>query len=70
MLAVGRADPIAVWRPCPDAVLAHERRDPLAVDGVALGTQFGMNARRSVSCPVLRMNSPDVHQQLTVGDLA
>jgi hypothetical protein len=51
-------------------VLAHEPRDPLAVDGVALGTQFSVDARRPVSFAVLRMDPPDVNQQLAVSDLA
>jgi hypothetical protein len=41
-------------------MLAHDPFDPLATDGLALGAQFGMDARRSISFPVLRMNPPDV----------
>src|SRR5262249_24008976 len=42
----------------------------LAADGLALGAQFGVDARRSVSFLVLRMNPPDVDQQRAIGDLA
>ena len=56
--------------PRPDAVLAHDPLDPLAADGLALGPQFGVDARRSVSFPVLCMNPPDVDQQRAIGDLA
>jgi hypothetical protein len=35
-----------------------------------LGPQFGVDARRSVSFPVLRMNPPDVDQQRAIDDLA
>ena len=51
-------------------MLAHDPLDPLAADGMALGAQLGMDARRSISFPVLGMNPPDVDQQLAVGDLA
>jgi hypothetical protein len=70
MLAVGGADAKAAWRPRPDAVLAHDPCDPLTADGMALGAQFGVNARRPVSFPVLHMDPPDIGQQLAVGDLA
>ena len=69
MLAVGCAHAIAARRPCPDTVLAHDPFDPLAADGLTLGPQFGVDARRSVSFPVLRMDPPDVDQQRTIGDL-
>jgi hypothetical protein len=49
---------------------AHEPRDALAADGMALGAQLGVDARCSVSFPVLRMDPPDVDQQLAVGDFA
>jgi len=49
MLAVGRAHAIAARPPRPDTVLAHDPFDPLAADGLALGAQFGVDARRSVS---------------------
>jgi len=51
-------------------MLAHDPFDPLAADGLALGPQFGVDARRSVSFAVLRMNPPDVDQQRAIGDLA
>jgi hypothetical protein len=51
---------IAARRPRPDTVLAHDPLDPLAADGLARGPQFGVDARRSVSFPVLRMNPLDV----------
>jgi hypothetical protein len=51
-------------------VPTHEPCDPLAADGVALSAQFGVNARRTVAFPVLRMDPPDLGQQLAVGDLA
>src|SRR3979411_2503857 len=70
MLAVGRAYAIAAWRVSPDAVLAHHPLDPLAADGLALGTQLGMNTRCPISAAVLRMNPPDIDQQLAIGDLA
>jgi hypothetical protein len=70
MLAVGCADAIAPWRPRPDAMATHQSRDPLAADGVALAAQFGVDARCPVSIPVLRMDPPDVDQQLAVGNLA
>jgi hypothetical protein len=57
-------------RPRLDAVLSHDPRDPLSADGMALGAEFGVNARRSISFPVLRMDPSDVDQQLAVGDLA
>ena len=47
-------------------MLAHDPFDPLAADGLALG----VDARRSVSFPVLRMDPPDVDQQRAIGDLA
>ena len=50
-------------------MLAHDSFDPLAADGLALGAQFGVDARRSVSFPVLRMDPPDVDQQRAIGDL-
>src|SRR5881392_241430 len=70
MLAVGRAYAIAAWRVSPDAVLAHQPLDPLAADGLALGTQLGMNTRCPISAAVLRMNPPDIDQQLAIGVLA
>ena len=35
---------------------AHDPFDPLAADGLALGAQLGVDARRSVSFPVVRMD--------------
>jgi hypothetical protein len=52
------------------AMLAHDPFDPLARDGLALGAPFGTDARRAVSLPVLRMNPPDIDQQLAIGDRA
>jgi hypothetical protein len=60
---------IAARSPRPDTVLAHDPFDPLAADDLTLGPQFGVDARRSVSFPVLRMDPPDVDQQRTIGDL-
>src|SRR5204862_7721969 len=57
-------------RPSPETVLAHDPFDPLAANGVALGSQFGVDARRAVSFLVLRMDPPEVDQQRTIGDLA
>jgi hypothetical protein len=51
-------------------MLAHDPFDPLAANGLALGAQFGVDARRSVSFPMLRMDPPDVGQQRAIGDLA
>jgi hypothetical protein len=50
-------------------MLAHDPFNPLAADGLALGAQFGVDARRSISFPVLRMDPPDVDQQRSIGDL-
>jgi hypothetical protein len=41
-------------------MLAHDSFDPLAADGLALGAQFSVGARRSVLFPVPRMDPPDV----------
>jgi hypothetical protein len=60
MLAVGCAHAIAARRACPDTVLAYDPFDPLAADGLARAAQFGMDARRSVSFLVLRMDPPDI----------
>ena len=70
MLAVGCAHAIAARRPRPETVLAHDPLDPLAADGLTLGSQFGVDARRSVSFLVLCMNPPDIGQQIAIGDLA
>jgi hypothetical protein len=70
MLAVGCAHAIAARRPSPETVLAHDPLDPLAADGLTLGSQFGVDARRSVSFLVLCMNPPDIGQQIAIGDLA
>jgi hypothetical protein len=51
-------------------MLAHHPLDRLAADGLALGAQFGMDARGSVSFPVPGMDPPDVDQQRAIGDLA
>jgi hypothetical protein len=51
-------------------MLTHDPLDPLAADGLALVPQFGVDARRSVSFPVLCMNPPDVDQQRAIGNLA
>jgi hypothetical protein len=51
-------------------VLAHDPLDPLAAGGLALGAQLGVDARCSISFPVLRMDPPDVDQQRAIGDLA
>src|SRR5205807_297529 len=48
MLAVGCAHAIAARRPSPETVLAHDPLDPLAADGLTLGSQFGVDARRSI----------------------
>jgi hypothetical protein len=70
MFAVGCAHPVAAWRPSPDGVPAHQPFDPLVADGLALGPQLSMNARRAISFPVASMNPPDIAQELTIGDLA
>ena len=49
MLAVGRAHAIAARGARPETMLAHDPFDPLAADGLAFGTQRGMDARRAVS---------------------
>jgi hypothetical protein len=69
MLAVGCAHAIAARRPSPETVLAHDPLDPLAANGLILGSQFGVDARRSVSFLVC-MNPPDIGQQIAIGDLA
>jgi hypothetical protein len=51
-------------------MLAHHPFDPLAADGLAFGTQRGMDARRTVSLPMVSMNALDIAQQPTIGDLA
>ena len=51
-------------------MLAHDPLDPLAADGLTLGSQFSVDARRSVSFLVLCMNPPDIGQQIAIGDLA
>jgi hypothetical protein len=61
---------MAARRPRPETVLAYDPLNPLAADTLALGTQFGMDARRSVSFLVLRVNLPDIGQQISIGDLA
>jgi hypothetical protein len=70
MLAVGCAHAIAARRPSPETVPAHDPLDPLAADGLTLGSQFGVDAWRSVSFLVLCMNPPDIGQQIAIGDLA
>jgi hypothetical protein len=70
MLAVGRAHAIAAWRSSPDTMLAHHPLDPLTADGLALGTQLGMDARRTISFPVVSMNAPDIVQQRAIGNPA
>jgi len=44
--------------------------DPLAAEGVALGPQLGMDARRAISFPMASMNALDIAQEPTIGDLA
>jgi len=51
-------------------MLAQHPLDPLAADGLTLGAQFGVDARRPIPFPVPRMNPPDLDQQLAIGDLA
>jgi hypothetical protein len=46
------------------------RSTRLRLDGLALGAQLGIDARCSVSFPVLRMDPPDADQQRAIGDLA
>ena len=70
MLAVGRAYAITARHPSPDAMPAHDPLHPLAADGPAFGTHFGMDARRPVPAPVVGMNPPDIGQQLAIGDFA
>jgi hypothetical protein len=52
----------------PDRALAHDPFDPLAADGLALGAQFGVDARRSVSF-LLRMTRR-MSTSSAIGDLA
>jgi len=54
----------------PDAMPPPHPLDPLGVDGLALGTQRGMNAPGLIAAPVLRVNPPDIDRQLAIGDLA
>ena len=51
-------------------MLAHHPLDPLAAEGVALGPQLGMDARRAISFPMASMNALDIAQEPTIGDLA
>jgi hypothetical protein len=37
---------------------------------LALGTQLGMDARRTVPFPMVSMNPLDIAQEFTIGDLA
>jgi hypothetical protein len=46
----------------PDAVPAHHPLDPFAADTLALGTQFGVDARRPIAALVISMNPPDIAQ--------
>jgi hypothetical protein len=70
MIAIGRAHTIAPRRVSPDAMSAHHPLDPFTADILALGTQFGVDARCPIAAPVISMNPPDIGQQLTIGDLA
>ena len=70
MLAVGRAHEITARGSSPDTILAHHPFDPLAADGLALGLQLGIDARRTVSFPMVSMNVLDITQQRVIGDLA
>jgi hypothetical protein len=51
-------------------MLAHHPLDPLAANDLALGTQLGLDARRTISLPVVSMNLLDIAQELSIGDLA
>jgi hypothetical protein len=51
-------------------VPVHHLLDPLAADTLALGTQFGMDARCPIPAPVIGINPPDIGQQFAIGDLA
>jgi hypothetical protein len=51
-------------------MLAHHPLDPLAADGLALGTQRSMDAWRTISFPVVSMNPLDIAEELTIGNLA
>jgi hypothetical protein len=70
MIAVGRAYAIAAWGSSPDAVLTHHALNPPTADRLPLGTQRGMNSRRTISSSVTIMNPPDIAQKPTIGDLA
>jgi hypothetical protein len=50
-------------------MLAHHPFDPFAADGPSFGTQLGMDTRRTISFPVASMNSLNIAQELTIGDL-
>jgi hypothetical protein len=50
--------------------MTHHPLNPLTADGLAFGTQLGMDARRTISFPVVSMNPLDIAQELTIGDLA
>jgi hypothetical protein len=50
--------------PSPEAMPALHPLDPLAADGLALGTQLGMDAWRIIGVP------GGEHEELTIGDLA
>jgi len=50
-------------------MLAHHPLDPLVADSLALGTQLGMDARRTISFPVVSMNPLDIAQEPTMAIL-
>jgi hypothetical protein len=57
----------------PDSVRhwpTHHPLDPLAADGLTLGTQLGMGARRTLLLPMVSMNPLDITQEPTIGDPA
>ena len=51
-------------------MLTHHALNPPTADSLPLGTQRGMNSRRTVSSSVTIMNPPDIAQKPTIGNLA
>ena len=51
-------------------MLAHHPLDPLAANGLTLGTKVGMDARCAIPLPVTSMNPLDNAQQRTISAFA
>jgi hypothetical protein len=51
-------------------MVTHHPLDPLAANGLPLGTKLGMDTRCAIPFPVTSMNPLDIAQQHTVSALA